>query len=223
MASLMAGVVILSSLMIASGMKAAGLGRLVDGDGSLVGVVEIFGPISSSDDILDQIRKFREDDSVSAIVLRIDSPGGAVGPSQEIYQEVRKTIKVKKVVASMGSIAASGGYYIAAAADKILANPGTITGSIGVILGYTNFRELLSKIGLTPVVIKSGKYKDIGSPLREMTGEEEKFLQDFSDEIHRQFISDVAVGRKLEKDVVVAIADGRIMTGEKARRASAGG
>ncbi|MBU4318870.1 MAG: signal peptide peptidase SppA [Proteobacteria bacterium] len=217
MASLMAGVVILSSLMIASGMKAAGLGRLVDGDGSLVGVVEIFGPISSSDDILDQIRKFREDDSVSAIVLRIDSPGGAVGPSQEIYQEVRKTIKVKKVVASMGSIAASGGYYIAAAADKILANPGTITGSIGVILGYTNFRELLSKIGLTPVVIKSGKYKDIGSPLREMTGEEEKFLQDFSDEIHRQFISDVAVGRKLERDVVAAIADGRIMTGEKAR------
>jgi protease-4 len=127
-------------------------------------------------------------------------------------------VNLKKVVVSMGSMAASGGYYIAACADRILANPGTITGSIGVILGYTNFRELLNKIGLTPVVIKSGQYKDLGSPLREMTGEEEKILQDFSDEIHRQFIADVAQGRKMDKKAVEAVADGRIMTGEKAKQ-----
>lgn len=218
MASLLAGVMVVFSMMIASGIKSAGFGDLMDEDGSRVGVVEILGPISESDEILDQIRKFREDELVSAIVLRIDSPGGAVGPSQEIYQEVKKTVKLKKVVVSMGSMAASGGYYIAACADRILANPGTITGSIGVILGYTNFRELLNKIGLTPVVIKSGQYKDLGSPLREMTSEEEKILQDFSDEIHRQFISDVAQGRKLDKKAVEAVADGRIMTGEKAKQ-----
>ena len=216
MASLMAGAVVFSSMMIASGLKAAGMTDLMDGEDNHVGVIEIVGPIAASDDILDQLRQFREDESIQAIVLRIDSPGGAVGPSQEIYREVRKTIEEKKVVASMGSMAASGGYYIASAADKILANAGTITGSIGVILGYTNFKDLLSKIGLTPVVIKSGKFKDAGSPLREMTPEEQALLQDFSDAIHRQFIRDVAAGRKLEIKAVEAVADGRIMTGEKA-------
>ena len=117
----------------------------------------------------------------------------------------------------MGSVAASGGYYAAAATDGIMANPGTITGSIGVIMGYTNFQEIFKKIGLLPVVVKSGEYKDIGSPVREMTGEERKILQDFVDKIHHQFVNDAASGRKMEISKMAALADGRIYTGEEAK------
>jgi protease-4 len=137
-------------------------------------------------------------------VIRIDSPGGAVGPSQEIFREIRKTSKSKKVVASMGSIAASGGYYVAAGTDGIVANPGTITGSIGVIMGFTNYQQLLSKIGLVPIVIKSGKYKDMGSPVRKMKPEEKKILKNFARKIHRQFIRDIVEGRKMDKAKVWA-------------------
>jgi protease-4 len=140
-----------------------------------------------------------------------------VGPSQEIFREIRKTSSSKKVVASMGSIAASGGYYIAAGADGIIANPGTITGSIGVIMGFTNYQELLRKIGLVPVVVKSGKYKDIGSPVRKMKPEEKKILQNFSRKIHRQFIKDIVDGRKMDQAKVEALADGRIFTGEESK------
>jgi protease-4 len=185
--------------------------------GEKVGVVELNGVIAESRQILEQIKDFWDNDSVKSIVLRIDSPGGAVGPSQEIYREIRKTIEVKKVIASLGSIAASGGYYIAAAADGIVSNPGTITGSIGVILGYTNFEALFEKIGLSPVVIKSGEYKDMASPVRKMTDAERKLLQDFSDNVHTQFIDDVAQGRKMPSSQVREIADGRIFSGEKAK------
>lgn len=185
--------------------------------GEKVGVVEISGIITDARDTIRNIKKYREDDSIKAIVLRIDSPGGVVGPAQEIFREIRKTIGEKKIIASMGSIAASGGYYIAAGTDGIMANPGTITGSIGVIIGYTNFEEILQKIGLYPVVVKSGEFKDMGSPVRKMTEREKKLLQDFVDSTHRQFVSAVAEGRKMDPAKVSAIADGRIITGEDAK------
>ena len=165
-----------------------------------------------------QLKEFCKDESVKAIVLRIESPGGGVAPSQEIYSEVAKTVLVKKIVVSMGSIAASGGYYIAAAADHIIANPGTITGSIGVIMEFANIENIIKKIGLATEVIKSGPYKDIGSPLRKMTSEERILLQKFIDNIHRQFIEAVAQGRKVDIEKVASIADGRIFSGEEAKK-----
>ncbi len=182
-----------------------------------VGIIEIKGVISDPADALDALKAFRKNDAIKAIVVRIDSPGGGVGPSQEIFREIQKTVSKKKVVASMGSIATSGGYYIAAGADAIFANPGTITGSIGVIMGFTNFQAVLEKIGLVPVVIKSGPYKDTGSPVRKMTKTERKMLQELVGRIHRQFIRDVAKGRKRDVAQIEAIADGRIFTGEQAR------
>jgi len=194
------------------------MGRSTDTfDGEGVGVIEIEGAIADARDVIENIRQFREDDDIKAIVVRIDSPGGAVGPSQEIYREIRKTIGTKKVVASMGAVAASGGYYIACAADGIVANPGTITGSIGVIMGYTNFRQLLDKIGMVPVVIKSGPYKDTGSPTREMRDDEQELLQTIVSGIHQQFITAIAEGRKMDRLLVEASADGRVFTGEDAK------
>lgn len=188
----------------------------IDIDGERVGVIEINGPIIDSQRIINDVKLFRDNEAVKALVIRINSPGGGVGPSQEIYREIRRTLARKKVIASMGAVAASGGYYVAAAADGIVANPGTITGSIGVIMGYTNFEELMEKIGLTAVVIKSGEYKDLGSPSRPMTDREKALLEEVTGDIHRQFVADVAQGRKLEVAAVAAIADGRIITGEKA-------
>ncbi len=185
--------------------------------GEKVGVVDVSGIITDSKEIVHNIKEHRDDEAIKAIVLRIDSPGGAVGPSQEIYREIRKTIGKKKIIASMGTVAASGGYYIAAATDGIMANPGTITGSIGVIIGFTNFEEILQKIGLYPVVVKSGKYKDIGSPVRKMTEKERKLLQAFVDNTHMQFVNAVSKGRKMEIAKVKEIADGRIFTGEMAK------
>ncbi len=185
--------------------------------GEKVAVVEISGIITDAKDIVQDIKWFREDNSVKAIILRIDSPGGVVGPSQEIFREVRKTVGVKKIIASMGSIAASGGYYIAAGTDGIMASPGTITGSIGVIIGFTNFEEILRKIGLYPVVVKSGEYKDMGSPVRKMTEKEKKVLQYFVDQTHRQFVDAVSEGRRMNRNKVKALADGRIFTGEEAK------
>jgi len=183
--------------------------------GDKVGVVEISGVIVDARDAIEQIKQLREEDTVKAIVVRIDSPGGAVAPSQEIYREIRKTVPLKKVVASMGAVAASGGYYIAAAADGIIASPGTITGSIGVIMAYTNYRALLDKIGLVPVVVKSGTYKDTGSPLREMTPAERALLEDLTDKIHQQFVKDIVEGRRMDPEKVRMLADGRIYTGEE--------
>jgi protease-4 len=217
MASLFAGAVALMSIAMILGMRGSGFSELVEMGGERVGIIEINGVISESDEILESIRRFRDDQTIKAVVLRINSPGGGVAASQEIYREISKTVKVKKVVASMGSVAASGGYYIAAAADKIVASPGTITGSIGVIMGYTTFEELLKKIGLAPVVVKSGKYKDIGSPVREMTAEERNILQEFTDQVHRQFIEAILEGRKIERSVLEPVADGRIMTGQTAK------
>ncbi len=188
--------------------------------GDKIAVVEVKGVISQSSGTIEDLQQYVEDDSVKAIVLRIDSPGGGVGPAQEIYREIIKIKQIKpnkKVVTSMGSVAASGGYYIASASDLIVANPGTITGSIGVIMQFSNLEELLKKIGIKGVVLKSGEHKDIGSPFREMTPEEKRIMQEVLDNVHQQFIQAVADGRKLDRSKVVQIADGRILTGEQAK------
>lgn len=185
--------------------------------GENVGVIEIKGIIADPKPILMHLKELRNKKDIKAIVLRIDSPGGGVGPSQEIYEEVKKTKRLKKIVASMGAIAASGGYYVAAATDHIMANPGTITGSIGVIMEFANFEELFKKIGVAAFVLKSGQYKDVGSPLRQMTSKEKELLQGFIDNVHQQFVVAVAEGRKMPKEEVQAIADGRILSGEQAR------
>jgi protease-4 len=185
--------------------------------GDRVGVVELKGIITDARPTVKQLKEFRKDERVKAIVLRIDSPGGAVAPSQEIYDEVARTVPLKKVVVSMGSVAASGGYYIAAAADHIVANPGTITGSIGVVMEFPNIEELVKKIGFNTEVIKSGPYKDIGSPLRKMSSSERELLQGVIDSVYHQFVNAVAHSRKIPVEKVTAIADGRIFSGEQAK------
>jgi protease-4 len=185
--------------------------------GDKIAVVDIKGVITSSRHIVEQIDTFKEDDDVKAIILRINSPGGGVGPSQEIYREVLRAREKKKIIASMESVGASGGYYVACASDLIVANPGTITGSIGVVMEFSNVEDLLKKIGLRSHVIKSGKHKDIGSPLREMTSEEKSILQGVIDSVHGQFIRAVAEGRNMEEGKVRRIADGRIFSGEQAK------
>jgi len=208
---------VLLSILIFVGFKGMGIGSFMPSGEGVVGVIEVTGPIQDARNVIAELKRFREDETVKAVVIRIDSPGGAVGPSQEIYRETRKTLKKKKVVASMGSVAASGGYYIAAGAGKIVANPGTITGSIGVIMGFANYEELLKKIGLVPIVVKSGEYKDMGSPVRKMTVGERKILKDFAAKIHRQFIQDIVDGRGMDLVQVEALADGRIFTGEESK------
>jgi protease-4 len=197
------------------------LGRMSGPPGSFVlgekiGYVEVAGPIVSSETTVQQLSDFRNDDSVKGVVLRINSPGGGVSPSQEIYQEVKNLAAVKPVVVSMGSVAASGGYYIAVPASRILANPGSITGSIGVIMEFTNLEELFQKIGLKSQVVKSGKYKDIGSPLRPMSEADRKILEDLIADVYDQFVHAVAEGRHLKIEQVKGIADGRIFTGRQA-------
>ena len=181
-----------------------------------IGIVEINGIILSSKKIIQNIKTFRDDDSIKAIILRIDSPGGGIGPSQEIYREVMKTKRDKKIITSMGSVAASGGYYIASATNKIIANAGTLTGSIGVIMEYANIEEIAKKIGISPVVIKSGKFKDIGSPLRELNDSERKVLQDLVNELHLQFVNDAAKARGIDVETMLTLADGRVYSGQKA-------
>ena len=182
-----------------------------------IGIVDITGLISDSQYIVNQVKKFRQDKRIRGIILRIDSPGGAVGPSQEIYDEVLKTRESGKTIyASMGAVAASGGYYIASAAEKIFANPGTLTGSIGVIMVFSNAKGLMEKIGLQPEIVKAGEYKDIGSPARAMTQKERNLLQSVVTDVHQQFIEAVASGRDISVAEVTKIADGRILTGRQA-------
>lgn len=184
-----------------------------------VAIVRVEGPILDSLETVNELKTFAEDPTVRAIVIRIDSPGGGVAPSQEIYNAVRRVRKEnnKTVVASMGTVAASGGYYIAVATDRILANPGTLTGSIGVIMQMANFQELLEKIGVKNIVVKTGKFKDIGSPFRPMQDEDRRLLQSVMDDVHRQFIEAVAEGRSLDSSEVEQLADGRVFTGRQAK------
>jgi len=181
-----------------------------------VGIVEIKGLIVEPEKTISTLTSFRKSKNVKAIVLRIDSPGGAVGASQEIFEEVKRTNKVKPVIASLGSVGASGGYYAALGAEQILANPGTLTGSVGVIVKFANLEELFAKIGFKNEVVKSGSLKDIGATYRPMTEEERGLLQGVIDNIHEQFILAVAEQRSIQESKVRELADGRLFTGEQA-------
>jgi len=184
-----------------------------------VGLIRIEGVILDAQSTISELKRFADNPSVKAIVLRIDSPGGGVVPSQEIHDAVQRVRNKsnKAVIASMGTVAASGGYYIAVATDRIMANSGTLTGSIGVIMEMANVEGLLKKIGVEGVVIKSGRFKDVGSPLRKMSDEEHELLQSVMDDVHKQFIEAVAEGRGLDVSAVQALADGRIFTGRQAK------
>jgi protease-4 len=181
-----------------------------------VAIVTVEGVIEDSRDTVRALDRLGANQGVRAVVLRVDSPGGGVAPSQEIYDAVFRVREKKPVIASLGNLAASGGYYIASACESIVANPGTLTGSIGVIMQTGNISELLKKLGLQGVIVKAGKFKDIGSPLREMTEEERRLLEGLLDNVHGQFIGAVAKGRKLTVDEVRPLADGRIYSGEQA-------
>ncbi|MFA5322901.1 MAG: signal peptide peptidase SppA [Smithella sp.] len=182
-----------------------------------IGVVLVGGVIADSMEITEQLDEFGRDDSIVAVVLRVDSPGGGVAASQEIYDAVIELRKKKKVVVSMGSIAASGGLLVSCAADKIVANPGTITGSISAIMHFANFEELMKKVGVKSMVVKSGEYKDIGSPTREMTPQEKVIVQELVDDIYNQFVDVIVRDRKLPREKVLEIADGRVFSGRKAK------
>src|ERR1041384_1353739 len=184
-----------------------------------IGLIRIEGVILDAQSTIGELKRFGENPSIKAIGLRIDSPGGGVVPSQEIHDAVRRVRDKnnKAVIASMGSVAASGGYYIAVATDRIMANSGTLTGSIGVIMEMANVEGLLKKVGVEGIVIKSGRFKDVGSPLRKMSDEEHELLQFVMDDVHKQFIEAVAAGRGLDVAVVQALADGRIFTGRQAK------
>lgn len=181
-----------------------------------VGLVEVKGLIIDPQETVKQLHDFGKDDKVKAVVLRIDSPGGVVGPSQEISVAVKKLKTKKPVVVSMGSVAASGGYYVAAPATMIYANPGTITGSIGVLMKFSNLEGLMGKVGMKAFTLKTGKFKDVGSPARTMSAEEKAMLQSVIDSTHSQFVRTVAEGRRLPVEKVRGIADGRIFSGEQA-------
>jgi protease IV len=204
------GIIMMVNLSGSDGMEFSGFGPKI-------AVVDLFGEISSSEEVVAQLKKWKKDSSVKAIVLHIDSPGGGVAPSQEIYDEVLKVRDGgKKVIVSMGSAAASGGYYVACAADKIVANPGTITGSIGVILSFPTAKGLMEKIGLSWETIKSGDLKDVGTFTRSMTPEEERMLRAVIDDSYRQFVKAVADGRNKSEDEIFPLADGSIFTGRQA-------
>jgi protease-4 len=188
------------------------------GSSDNIGVIDISGEIVSADGIVDQLRKYDQDDSIKAIILHIDSPGGAAAPSQEIYHEVLaiRNEHKKPIVASVESMGASGAYYIASAADKIYANQASVVGSIGVIMEWTSYGNLMQWAKLTPEVIHAGALKDAGDPTREMTPQERAYFQGLVDNMYGQFVHDVAIGRKLPESQVQAMATGQVWTGEQA-------
>ena len=193
--------------------------EVISGSGDRIAVVDLVGTILRSEETVRQLKRYREDHSIKGILFRVDSPGGGVVASQEIYDEVRKTRRSgKPVVVSMGALAASGGYYVSCGASRIVANPGTLTGSIGVISEFLTVDSLLHKIGVEATVIKSGRLKDAGSPFRQMTPPEKEYFQRLMDDVHTQFIAVVEKERRLPHDSVMAMADGRVFTGAEAVR-----
>jgi len=221
---------LLAAVLVAlnSGTRGHGFGSSVLA-GDKVAVVDISGVLtstqpvsrdsSSARSIIEELEEHAGDDTVRALVLRIDSPGGTVVAAQEVFAAVTRLREEtgKTVVASMADVGASGGYYIACAADRIYANPGTITGSIGVIMEFPNVKELFGKIGITATTIKSGEFKDTGNALRDMTPREREVLQELIDDVYGQFVQAVSKGRDMTPDAVREIADGRIFTGRQAQ------
>ena len=209
------GVVVLFVAALSTAMAPTGGGAVF---GARVAIVELEGTIVDVDDLLRELKAHRDNPLVMAVVLRINSPGGVVGPTQELHAAVMRLREAgKPVVASLGAVAASGGYYVAVAADRIYANPGTLTGSIGVIFQLPNVDGLMKKVGVDYVVVKAGRYKDIGNIARPMAPEERRILQTLLDDVHAQFIAAVATGRKLDPTEVVGFADGRIVSGAQAK------
>ena len=186
--------------------------------GNTVAVVELRGVIQDARDQIEALERFRKQDAVVAVVLRIDSPGGAVAPSQELYDAVWRVREQKPVIASLGSVAASGGYYVASAANRIFADPGTITGSIGAIMSVPQYAPLAAKIGVSEEVVKSGRFKDTGHPLRPLAPEERALLQGMIDDVLGQFVDAVAKGRKMDAGKVRTLADGRVFSGAQAHK-----
>jgi len=185
--------------------------------GPKVAVVEIEGIIVDGAAAVRELREHADNPSIKAVVLRVNSPGGVVAPTQEIFAAIQRARKAgKPVVASLGAVAASGGYYVAVAADRIYANPGTLTGSIGVVMQLANLEGLLKKVGVDYVVVKAGAYKDVGNFARTMSPEERKMLQALLDDVYSQFVEAVSEGRGLEKKDVLAFAEGRIYSGQQA-------
>jgi protease-4 len=211
-------IAVVTSIFLEKEKETSALTDLFD-YGNNVGIVTIEGTITTSDEILKQLIKFRKLSSVKAIVLRINSPGGTVAPAQEIYREIEKVRKKKPVVTSIETVGASAAYYIASSSDQIICSAGTITGSIGVIMMLPEIHKIIEKIGVNVNVIKAGKFKDIGTGFRPLTEEERNILESFANSIHEQFINDVAAGRKgkIEKEKLRTIADGQFFTGEKAK------
>lgn len=196
----------LLTTLIESGL---GVGKLA--------LVNVRGVIIDSRNIVEEIRQYRKNPIVKAIVVRVESPGGAVVPSHEIYEEIKRAAAVKPVVVSMGTIAASGAYYLSCAATKIVANPGTITGSIGVLIEIPNIKGLLDKVGIKAEVIKSGRYKNITSPFKNLQNDEREILQKLIDDVHLQFMNAISESRKIPIENVKSIADGRVFTGVRAK------
>jgi protease IV len=230
--TLIAGAILCGLFFIAlfAAMMMMSDGESFVGGGDRLAVIPVEGVIDDelAKTVNRHLKQYGNDSRVKAIILRIDSPGGGVSASQEIYREVKriKDEKKKKVFVSMASVAASGGYYIACPADKIFANPGTITGSIGVIAEWFNFKELADWAKVKPVVFKSGEFKDTGSPTRDLTDREKKYFQGMINELYRQFVGAVTEGRKgrggesgeLTEEQIKNLADGRIYTGEGAKK-----
>jgi protease-4 len=222
-----AGGIIVALLAIFFVCAVVSVGRNALGDNGVpsissreqLGVLEVRDIILDPQGALEQLAGFAENDKIKGVLVRLESPGGAVGASQEIYRELIKIRAMgKKVMASMGSVAASGAFYIACAADTIMANPGTITGSIGVRSEFLTTQELFKKVGIKFNVIKSGKFKDVGNLSRDMTPAEAALMQGIVDDLYSQFLDDVAAARQLPRDSVRAVADGRILTGRQARQ-----
>ncbi len=189
------------------------------GSGDKIAVVEINDVIISSEKTVEEIKKFREDKSIKAIIIRMNTPGGGVAASQEIYEEVKKTRDSGKIiVVSMGSLAASGGYYISMGSSLIVANPGTLTGSIGVIAEFISIKDLADKLGINQTVIKSGELKDAGNPFRNMNDKDKAYFQDVVDNSFGQFLDVVAKERKMNKDTLMQYANGRVFTGLQAKQ-----
>ncbi|MFO7890113.1 MAG: signal peptide peptidase SppA [bacterium] len=189
----------------------------ISSGGKKVGVINLNGIIYNSRSIIKDIEFYQQNSSIKAVILRIDSPGGVIGASQEIYNAVKRVRESgKPIIVSMGNVAASGAYYISCGADTIVANPGTTTGSIGVIAEFINLKELLNNVGITFQIIKSGRFKDTGSPYRDLNEADRRYLQSWVDDAFEQFVDIVTEERKLSRNAVIQIADGRVFTGKQA-------
>jgi len=213
----LAAMILIFGVMAAFGVWGQGQDGGLFVSANRFGMVRIEGAIVDAEDTVEFIRSLRKDPSVKGVLLRVNSPGGAFGPSQELYMAVKRLAGVKPVVASFSAVAASGGYYAACPATKILANPGTLTGSIGVLTQFANVQELLEKVGVRFESMATGKLKDAGTPFKPLSPEQRAYLESLITDLNKQFSGAVAAERHLTPEAVAAIADGRAMTGIRAK------